>query len=94
MENTRRKQVILKPYKAYHAYGDILHYYAVKNLFAYLNSDRKLKSSKMFSDLKGKRHKDWVNLGGQLMQNDDLDKLQCRYWFGQTEHLERYPQEI
>jgi hypothetical protein len=75
MENTRRKQVILKPYKAYHAYGDILHYYAVKNLFAYLNSDRKLKLSKMFSDLKGTRHKDWVNLGGQLMQREDLDKL-------------------
>jgi hypothetical protein len=75
MENTRRKQVILKPYKAYHAYGDILHYYAMKNLFAYLNSNRKLKSSKMFSDLKGKRHTDWVNLGGQLMQSEDLDKL-------------------
>jgi hypothetical protein len=75
MENTRRKQVILKPYKAYHAYGDILHYYAVKNLFAYLNRDPKLKSSKMFRDLKGKRHTGWVNLGGQLMQSEDLDKL-------------------
>jgi hypothetical protein len=77
MENTKRKQVILKPHKAYHAYGDILHFYAMKNLFAYLNSNRKFKSSKMFSDLKGNRHKDWVNLGGQLMQSEDLDKLRA-----------------
>jgi hypothetical protein len=77
MENTKRKQLILKPYKAYHAYGEILHYYAVKNLIARMNSDRKLKSSKMFSDLKGKRHTNWVNLGGQMMQSDDLDKLRA-----------------
>ena len=41
MENTRRKVVILKPYKAYHAYRDILHYYAVKNLMAYMSSNPK-----------------------------------------------------
>ena len=41
MENTRRKVVILKPYKAYHAYRDILHYYATKNLMAYMSSNPK-----------------------------------------------------
>ena len=35
MENTRRKVVILKPYNAWHAYHDILHYYATKNIMEY-----------------------------------------------------------
>ena len=75
MENTRRKQVILKPYKAYHAYGDILHYYAVKNMIAYLNTGRKTSLAKMAKDLKGTRQTEWVNLGGQMMQKTDVDKL-------------------
>jgi hypothetical protein len=75
MENTRRKVLILKPYKAYHAYGDMLHYYAAKNLIAYMSSDQKATFSGMCKDLKGDRQKEWVNLGGQMMQKDDVDKL-------------------
>ena len=29
----------------------------------------------MCKDLKSKRQKEWVNLGGQMMQKDDVDKL-------------------
>ena len=75
MENSRRKQVILKPYEAYHAYRDILHYYAVKNLLNYLKSNPKATFSSMCKDLKGKREKEWINLGGQIMKRTDLDKL-------------------
>jgi hypothetical protein len=75
MENTRRKVVILKPYKAYHAYRDILHYYATKNLLVYMSSNPKSTFPKMCKDLKSKRIKDWVNLGGQIMQKADVDKL-------------------
>jgi hypothetical protein len=75
MENTKRKVLILKPYKAYHAYGDMLHYYATKNLIAYMSSDQKATFSGMCKDLKGDRQKEWVNLGGQMMQIDDVDKL-------------------
>ena len=38
MENSKRKVVILKTYRAYHAYGDMLHHYAIKNLMAYIGS--------------------------------------------------------
>jgi hypothetical protein len=75
MENTKRKVVILKPYKAYHAYGDILHYYAIKNLLAYMRSDPKATFSVMCKELKSKRQQEWVNLGGQIMQKNDVDKL-------------------
>jgi hypothetical protein len=75
MENSGRKVLILKPYKAYHAYGDILHYYATKNLMEYLRSYPKATFTKMCKYLKGKRQKEWVNLGGQMMSKEDLDKL-------------------
>jgi hypothetical protein len=75
MENAKRKVVILKTYKAYHAYADILQYYSTRNLMAYLNSDKKTTFSVMCKDLKNERQKEWVNLGGQMMQKDDLDKL-------------------
>jgi len=67
--------VILKPYKSYHAYSDILHYYAVKNLMSYLDlkPDATLKS--MGKVMKGERKKEWSNLGGQLMLTQDVDNL-------------------
>jgi hypothetical protein len=75
MENTRRKVLILKPYKAYHAYGDMLHYYSVRNLMAYMKSNPKATFSTLCTDLKNVRQKEWVNLGGQLMVKDDVDSL-------------------
>ncbi|MGM0532143.1 MAG: DUF4954 family protein [Bacteroidota bacterium] len=75
MEKSRRKVVILKPRKAYHAYGDMLHYYAVGHLMAYMSSHPQATFSTMREDLKGERQREWVNLGGQIMQKDDVDQL-------------------
>lgn len=77
MEKSNRKVMILKPYKAYQAYGDILHYYAMKNMMAYMNSDPKATLESMYNTLKGKRQPEWFNLGGQIMQEKDLDKLRA-----------------
>ncbi len=75
MENSKRKVRILKPGKAYHAYGDILHYYAAKNLMAYFNSNPRISFSQMVKNLQGDRKTEWVNLGGQIMERSDVDKL-------------------
>jgi hypothetical protein len=77
IEKSKRKVVILKTYQAYHAYGDMLHYYAVKNLLAYLKTNPKAKFSSMCNTLKGAREKEWVNLGGQLILQKDVDKLRA-----------------
>jgi hypothetical protein len=82
MENTRRKVLILKPWKAYHAYGEILHYYGVRNLMEYLTNNPKSSFSVMCKALKGTRKKEWVNLGGQLMQKEDLDNLRSEIGSG------------
>jgi hypothetical protein len=77
MENTKRKVLILKPWKAHQAYGDMLHYYAIKNLLTYMNSNPIATFSEMCSDLKSKRQHEWVNLGGQMMQKEDVDRLRA-----------------
>ncbi len=75
MEHSKRKVLILKPWKAYHAYWDILHYYAVTNILSFLRSHDDITFSKMCNDLEGKRDTEWVNMGGQIMKKSDLDTL-------------------
>jgi NDP-sugar pyrophosphorylase family protein len=75
MERSSRKVVIIKVHTAYHAYHDMLHYYAVKNLAAYLNSNPKADFAIMNKELKGDRIANWVNLGGQLIPENDADQL-------------------
>lgn len=75
MESSKRKVLILKPYAAWHGYGDMMHYYAVKNLMDFMVSTPDATFLSMYVELKGNRQPEWVNLGGQLMQKRDLDKL-------------------
>ncbi len=75
LENTHRKTVIIKPYKAWHAYRDMLIYYGVSNVLGYFKEKPDSSLSSLHNDLKGKRKQNWVNLGGQIMPEEDLDKL-------------------
>lgn len=88
MENTRRKVLILKTYKAYHAYGDMLHNYSVKNLIAYMSANPDHGYEEMVENLKGKRYTDWVNLGGQIMKRSDVDKLRSDIGTGKLKNWE------
>jgi len=85
LENTKRKALILKPYRAYHAYSDMLYHYVMKNLLLYMVSHPKATFATMCKDLKGKRQHEWINLGGQLMQKIDLDKLRSDIGSGKLE---------
>lgn len=83
MENSRRKVLILKPYESYHAYGDMLFHYAMKNLLGYMSSKPKATFESMSEELQGERVREWVNLGGQLMTGADLDTLRSDIGKGQ-----------
>lgn len=76
MEKSKRPVHILKVYDAYHAYGDMLVHYAMKNLLAQIDSKD---SADFIKDIKdcavSTSHTAWVNLGGQLVMADDLDAL-------------------
>ena len=74
-EKSKRKTVIFKARAAYNAYGQMLHYYAVKNLLAYMKSNADAMLESMSSQLGGDRVREWENLGGQLVSSPDLEQL-------------------
>ncbi|MGE5797154.1 MAG: DUF4954 family protein [Ignavibacteria bacterium] len=89
MEKSSRKVVIIKVHAAYHAYHDMLHYYAVKNLLAYLNSNPKAGFSLMNKELKGERITKWVNFGGQLLPEKNADQLRADIGSGKLSSWEK-----
>lgn len=75
MEKGKRRVRILKVYNAYHAYGDMLTYYTVKNVIKFMQDHPQATFGSLSDMITGRRHKEWSNLGGQLMQTSDLDQL-------------------
>jgi hypothetical protein len=77
MENSSRKVVIRKVRQAYHAYRQMIHYYAVRNLLEFIKADPQITLDAMHRALAGPREKEWGNLGGQLMRTRDIDQLRA-----------------
>jgi hypothetical protein len=77
MEKSDRKVVILKAHKSYHAYGDMMHYYAVKNLMDFLTTNSGDAFAAMCRKLQNERRTQWVNLGGQLVPEQDVVLLRA-----------------
>ena len=75
IEKSKRNVRILKAYQAYHSYGDMLIYYAVKNIIQYLENHEDASIEKLSQMMKGKRLRKWINLGGQTMPEEDVDQL-------------------
>lgn len=77
MERSKRKVVIMKAQKAYVAYKEMLLYYAVKNLVENQRPDSGILFSSFRDSLHGARITKWMNLGGQLVPEHDLDNLRA-----------------
>ncbi len=78
IEHSTRKVIILKPHKAYRAYRRMLHYYAMKNLLAYMEENSEADLTAMCNELDaGDRITDWVNLGGQLIPAADVEQMKA-----------------
>jgi len=75
VENSRRKVVILNARRGYHAYREMLHYYAVKNLLDYWKTDSAAALDTMLAELSGMPRHEWVNLGGQLVPTEEVTRL-------------------
>ena len=75
MENSRRKVIILRARAGYHAYRQMLQYYAVKNLLAYMEANPAAGLEALCDALSGRRERDWVNLGGQLTSAGHVEQL-------------------
>ena len=77
MEKGKRKVRILKPLQAYHAYGDMITYYAVTTILHYLEAHPEENVASIVAHMKGKRLRKWINLGGQTMPEDDVNQLRA-----------------
>ncbi len=75
MEHGKRKVRILKHCEAYHAYGDMLLYYGVQNMVKYMDEHPGITLESLCDTLRSKEQREWVNLGGQLVNGDDVDAL-------------------
>lgn len=83
MEKSHRDAVIVKAYEGYHAYEDMILYYAAKNLIAFLKANPQANFAAMQETLKGSRVREWSNLGGQLVAAKDVDQLRTDIGNGQ-----------
>ena len=77
MEKGKRNVRILKPLEAYHAYGDMITYYAVSTLMHYLENHPDIDMETIVNHMKGKRLRTWINLGGQTMPVEYADQLRA-----------------
>ena len=77
MEKGKRKVHILKPLESYHAYGDMITYYAISTLMHYLESHPETDMETIVYHMKGKRLRKWINLGGQTMPLEYADQLRA-----------------
>ncbi len=77
MEKSSRKVAILKAHAGYRAYGDMLLYYAVKNLIEFMRSHPEATFASMRRTLQGERIGEWTNLGGQLVPTAEVDRLRA-----------------
>ena len=76
VENSRRKVRILKAYRAYHAYGDMLIHYAISNVMDHFSGQQgDIDLMTLSRQLESRRQREWINLGGQLMMTSDLERL-------------------
>jgi len=75
VENTRRKTVILKARQAWGEYRKMIVYYGVKTVMAWLEADPSRTFEATVRRLAAPRVARWVNMGGQLVTEADLDAL-------------------
>jgi hypothetical protein len=76
LERHNRGAVLLRPRRAYLAYREMLYFYAMKTVTAYLESRPELSFGNFLKEVSGPdRVREWVNLGGQVVPVFRLDGL-------------------
>ena len=91
-EKNKRGTLILKFRKALAAYREMLLFYTIKSLAAYLEEKPELTYSAFVNEMEAgyynQRVKDWVNLGGQIVPAFRVDELRDKVRKGETDTWE------
>ena len=77
VEKTSRPVRIRHTREAWQAYGDMIVHYAVMNALRYVESHPGTNLTDLGGQWAGERQTSWVNLGGQLMAEADVDRLRA-----------------
>jgi hypothetical protein len=85
MEKGKRPVRVLKAAQGYQAYEDMLVYYAMN----ILTDDGKSNDLPEASLAEGEREREWVNLGGQLVPQGELDKLIAQIESGEVDNWQQ-----
>lgn len=85
MEKSKRPILILKAQEGYEAYRQMLLYYAVKALIGWMEANPSADFAAMAQAMKGPRQPQWVNVGGQLIPEPDVDRLRAEVGAGKLD---------
>ncbi len=76
MEHSQRNCVILKPQKAWNIFREMIEYYITANLLSWIQSNKNPGIESVNNMLaKGTPRSKWINVGGQLIKADEIEKL-------------------
>ena len=75
LERSKRKAVLIKVREGYRAYREMLFYYAAVNILRYFEEHPDTGFERGTEELRAGFHTDWVNLGGQLVPEEDVRKI-------------------
>jgi len=78
IENSSRPVRILKAARAYASYREMVHYYAIKTLVAFMLEQKLVDLHALQQRLGQPRRGHWINMGGQLLLADDFEGLRNR----------------
>ena len=74
IEKSKRKVFILKAREAYLAYAQMILYYGMQPLMQLIEKNPRMTIDEL-NRLSGKRETGWINLGGQLIPEKEVDRL-------------------
>ncbi|MEM6631002.1 MAG: DUF4954 family protein [Bacteroidota bacterium] len=78
VESSRRTVRILKALQGFTTYRKMVLFYSIKTLMKYAEDSGKYSWAEIKEIFMGSRRGTWVNVGGQLMRTDDLEKLKTQ----------------
>ena len=77
-ENAKRTTLILKARKAYECYKEIIHFYCSIVLTDFIEVKKMTSTSEIMPFLNKTIKIEWINVGGQLMKKEDVEKLKTK----------------
>ncbi|RTL56714.1 MAG: DUF4954 family protein [Sphingobacteriales bacterium] len=75
VENTKRKTVVIKVCQAYDLYKKMIAYYGANHLLGWITSNQIDSIASLKKSFTITKRNEWINVGGQLMENATVEQL-------------------